>query len=100
MGFSRQEFWSGVPFPSPGDLPDPGIKPRPPTLQADAVHLSQQGSPHPGRPRSKARLLPTQRSDSRAQRRLDAGETKGGGGPGEELKGTAELPTLAWERWG
>ena len=34
MGFSRQEYWSGVPFPSPGDLPDPGIKPGSPTLQA------------------------------------------------------------------
>ena len=37
MGFSRQEYWSGWPFPSPGDLPDPGIKPRSPTLQADAL---------------------------------------------------------------
>ena len=34
MGFSRQECWSGLPFPSPRDLPDPGIKPRSPTLQA------------------------------------------------------------------
>jgi len=32
MGFSRQEYWSGLPLPSPGDLPDPGIKPRFPTL--------------------------------------------------------------------
>ena len=32
MGFSRQEYWSGVPFPSPGDLPDPGIEPRSPAL--------------------------------------------------------------------
>ena len=32
MGFSRQEYWSGLPFPSPGDLPDPGIEPRSPTL--------------------------------------------------------------------
>ena len=37
MGFSRQEYWSGLPFPSPGDLPDPGIKPRSPALQADAL---------------------------------------------------------------
>ena len=35
MGFSRQEYWSGVPLPSPGDLPDPGIEPRSPALQAD-----------------------------------------------------------------
>ena len=37
MGFSRQECWSGLPFPSPGDLPDAGIKPRSPALQADAL---------------------------------------------------------------
>ena len=37
MGFSRQECWSGLPFPSPGDLPDPGIEPGSPTLQADAL---------------------------------------------------------------
>ena len=36
MGCSRQEHWSGLPFPSPGDLPDPGIKPRSPELQADS----------------------------------------------------------------
>ena len=37
MGFSRQEYWSGLPFPSPGDLPDPGIEPRSPALLADAL---------------------------------------------------------------
>ena len=37
MGFSRQEYWKGLPFPSLGDIPDPGIKPRSPTLQADAL---------------------------------------------------------------
>ena len=37
MGFSMQEYWSGLPFPSPGDLPDPGIEPRSPALQADAL---------------------------------------------------------------
>ena len=36
MEFSREEYWSGLPFPSPGDLPDPGIKPGSPTLQADS----------------------------------------------------------------
>ena len=37
MGFSRQEYWSGVPFPSPGDRSNPGIEPKSPTLQADAL---------------------------------------------------------------
>ena len=37
MRFSRQEYWSGVPFPSPGDLPNPGIGPRSPTLWAYAL---------------------------------------------------------------
>ena len=37
MGFSRQAYWSGLPFPSPGDLPDPGIERRSPALQADAL---------------------------------------------------------------
>ena len=45
MGLLRQEYWSGLPFPSPGDLPDPGLKPRSPALQADALPLSHQGSP-------------------------------------------------------
>ena len=37
MGFSRQEYWSGLPFPSPGDLPYPGIEPRSPALQSDSL---------------------------------------------------------------
>ena len=45
MGFSREEYWSGLPFPSPGDLPDPGIKPRSPVLQADSLLSELQGSP-------------------------------------------------------
>ena len=40
-----QEYWSGLPFPSPGRLPDPGIKPQPPALQVDSLQLSHQGSP-------------------------------------------------------
>ena len=37
MGFSRQEYWSGLPFPSPGDLPNPGAEPGSPALQTDAL---------------------------------------------------------------
>ena len=45
MGFSRQECWSGLPFASPGDLPDPGIEPRSPALQADALTSEPPGKP-------------------------------------------------------
>ena len=45
MGFTRQEYWSGLPFPSPGDLPNPGIEPRSPTLQADALTSEPPGKP-------------------------------------------------------
>ena len=44
MGFSWQEYW-GLPFPSPEDLPDPGIKPRSPVLQEDSLLFEQQGRP-------------------------------------------------------
>ena len=46
MGFSRQEYWSGLPFPSPGDLPNPGINPRSSALQADSLPTELQGK-HP-----------------------------------------------------
>ena len=46
MEFSRQEYWSGFLFPSPGDLPDPGIERRSPTLQADALPSEPPGKPH------------------------------------------------------
>jgi len=44
MGFSRQEYWSGLPFPSPGDLPDPRIEPRSPALQADSLPTELWGN--------------------------------------------------------
>ena len=43
MGFSRQEYWGGLPFPAPGDLPDPRIEPRSHAWQADSLPLSHQG---------------------------------------------------------
>ena len=45
MGFTRQEYWSGMPFPSPGDLPNPGIEPRSPALQTDALLSEPLGKP-------------------------------------------------------
>ena len=58
MGFSRQEYWSGLPFRSPEDLPDPGIEPGSPTFQADALTSEPPGKPddvigyleNPGKP--------------------------------------------------
>ena len=46
MGFSRQEHWTGLPFPSPGDLPDPGIELKSPALQADALTSEPPGKPN------------------------------------------------------
>ena len=45
MGFPRQEYWSGLPLPSPGDLPDLGMKPRSPALQADSLPSEPPGKP-------------------------------------------------------
>ena len=45
MELSRQEYWSGLPFPSPGDLPNPGIEPRSPALRADALPSEPPGKP-------------------------------------------------------
>ena len=50
--FSRQEYWSGLPFPSPGDLPDPGMEPGSPTMQAASL-LSEP----PGKPVCRLRIL-------------------------------------------
>ena len=46
MEFSRQEYWSGLPFPFPGDLPDPGLEPGFPSLQADALPSELPGKPN------------------------------------------------------
>ena len=47
MKFSRQEYWSGLPFPSPGDLPDPGMEPGSPALQADSLPSEPPGKTEP-----------------------------------------------------
>ena len=46
MEFSRQEYWSGLPCPSPGNLPDPGIEPRSPAVQADSLPAEPPGKPY------------------------------------------------------
>ena len=47
MGFPRQKYWSGLPFPSPGDLPNPGIEPQSPVLQTDSLPPEPPGKPRP-----------------------------------------------------
>ena len=46
MEFSRQEYWSGLPYPPPGDPPNPGIEPRSPALQADSLPSKPPGKPY------------------------------------------------------
>ena len=48
MGFSRQEYWSGLPFPSPGDLPNPGMEPGSSALEADTLTSEPPGKPKEG----------------------------------------------------
>ena len=57
MGFSRQEYWSGLPCLSPGDLPDPGIEPGSPALQADSLTSEPPGEPLPHSKLLKKRFL-------------------------------------------
>ena len=67
MEFSRQEYWSGLPFPSPGDLPDPGIKPGSPALQVDSLPselLGKQRSHEESPKRSQNLMLSSHQSSS------------------------------------
>ena len=66
MEFSRPEYWSGWPFPSPRDLPNPGIEPRSPALQADSLPAEPPGKPKNtgvGSPSLLQRIFPTQESN-------------------------------------
>ena len=54
MGFSRQKYWSGLPFPSPGNLPNTGVKPGSPALRADSLPFEPSGKPRKGREDSKS----------------------------------------------
>ena len=60
MDFSRQEYWSGLPFPSPGDLPDPEVEPRSPALWADSLPSEPPEKPNQwvGDPANDVRPLP------------------------------------------
>ena len=61
LGFSRQKYWSGLPFLSPGDLPDPRIKPRSPALRADSLPSEPPGKPLNNSPKIRKLRDPTRR---------------------------------------
>ena len=65
VGFSRQECWSALPFPSPEDLPDPGIEPMSSALAGDSLPVSHQGSPELELPNSLPCLFPECSSDGK-----------------------------------
>ena len=67
MELFRQEYWTGLPFPSPGHLPDPGIKPRSPALQADYLPSEPPGKPKQDRDEVRIQRLKTEKLE------LDAG---------------------------
>ena len=72
MGFSRQEYWSGLPLPSPGNLPNPGIEPESPALQADSLPSEPPGKQrrvriaHEGKRKIAARTLNPRREETGA----------------------------------
>ena len=74
MGFSRPEYWSGRPFPSPGDLPNPGTEPRSPTLQADSLPAEPQGKPQKSSHSvvSDSNECPTQKNEGSSLKKLGA----------------------------
>ena len=79
LGFSRQEYWSGLPVPSPGDLPDPGLEPRYPALQADSLPTVLQAAAA-----KSLQLCPTLCNP------ID------GSPPGSPIPGSLQARTLEW----
>ena len=102
MGFSRQECWSGLPFPSPGDLPNPEIEPGSPTLQADSL-LSELSGTYMQNIRteclSSGRLY-YRREDNAAAKSLQSCPTLcdpiDGSPPGSAVPGILQARTLEW----
>ena len=82
MEFSRQEYWSGLPFPTPGDLPSPGIEPGSPALQADCLP-----SELPGKTYATAKLL---------QSCPILCDSIDGSPPGSPVPGILQARTLEW----
>ena len=88
--FSRQEYWSGLQFPFPGNIPDPGIKPRSPTLQADALPSEPSGKPAL---KDSATATATAKSLQSCPTLCDP---IGGSPPGSPVPGILQARTLEW----
>ena len=99
MIFSRPEYWSGYPFPSPGHLPNPGIKPRSPTLQEDPLPAEPPGKPNPY-----SNLTPTQLSKCRLEVTFSRNILQFLPGffpsPSVDLECTSTLSQLLSQHWG
>ena len=93
LGFSRQEYWSGLPFPSPGDLPNSGIKPESPVLQADALPSEPPGKSQGKRPwfNSWVRKIPWRRD------RLPTPVFSGFPGGSDGKESSCNVVDLGWE---
>ena len=92
-GFSRQEYWSGLPFPSLGDLPDPGIEPRSPTLQADALTSEPPGKIIDTRDASKVAAAAAAKSLQSCRTLCDPIDSTP---PGSPVPGILQARTLEW----
>ena len=90
MGFSRQECWSGLPFPSPGDLPDPGIKPWCPALQVDALSSEPPGKTQRMR---KINILTAAATAKSLQSCLTLCDPRDGSPPGSTVPGILQART-------
>ena len=93
VGFSSQEYWSGLPFPCPGDLPDPGIEPTSPVspvLQADSLPLNHWGSPTKARQRSQIPEVKVSPSCPTLCDPMDCSQ------PGSSVQGILQARILEW----
>ena len=93
IGFSRQEYWSGLPLPSPGDLPDPGIEPGSPASQADSLPAELSGKP------KSSSQIPTRGSVCRISAGLTAAEHQARPCLLEVLKAMRTDATASAELW-
>ena len=93
IGFSRQEYWSGLPFPFPGDLPNPGIEPWSPTFQADALTAEPPGKQSEKKSFKDYHLCPAAKSLQSCPTLCDPTD---GSPPSFPVPGILQARTLEW----